>query len=382
MNSKNIFTFFCLMILAIHSLIAQQLLNKTLLHDGLTRMYSVYIPASYQEGSTVPLLFNFHGGAGDIASQISISDMRPIADTAGFILVYPQALPDPNGGGAIAWTHKAPSTVDDIFFVEAMIDTLAAEYSIAEDRVYACGYSNGGEFSFELACRLSHRIAAIGVVARSMFIETLNNCAPDHPTAVVTIHGSKDDYEGITFGGITYYPSLETVNNYWRDFNHITDNPIITDLPNVNTADGSTVEHYAWNNGDGCVSVEHFKVINGGHDWPGSFGNMDIDASLEIWNFVSRFDSNGLISCQTTSVQEAIPQENAITIFPNPANNFLSIKLDNISTQAYHIYSITGQILRSGQIDARQKTIDLSGLLPNSYILKIGPHSSRFVKIE
>ncbi len=382
MNSKNIFTFFCLIILAIPSLIAQQLLNKTLLHDGLTRMYSVYIPASYQEGSAVPLLFNFHGGAGDIASQISISDMRPIADTAGFILVYPQALPDPNGGGAIAWTHKAPSTVDDIFFVEAMIDSLAAEYSIAEDRVYACGYSNGGEFSFELACRLSHRIAAIGVVARSMFIETFNNCAPDHPTAVVTIHGTKDDYEGIIFGGITYYPSLETVNNYWRDFNHISTNPIISELPNINTTDGSTVAHYAWNNGDNCVSVEHFKVINGGHDWPGSFGNMDIDASLEIWNFVSRFDRNGLISCQTTSVQEAITQEQAITIFPNPVNNFLSIEMDNMPNQAYHIYSITGQILRSGQIDARQKTIDLSGLLPNSYILKIGPHSRRFVKID
>ena len=382
MNSKNIFTFFCLMILVVNSLIAQQLLHKTLLHDGVTRTYSVYIPASYQEGSTAPLLFNFHGGNGDISAQISISNMRPIADTAGFILVYPQALPDPNGGGAITWTHKAPSTIDDIFFVEAMIDSIAEEYSIAEDRVYACGYSNGGEFSFELACRLSHRIAAIGVVARSMFIETLNNCAPDHPTAVVTIHGSKDDYEGITFGGITYYPSLETVNNYWRDFNQITDNPIITELLDINTSDGSTVEHYAWNNGDGCVSVEHFKVINGGHDWPGSFGNMDIDASLEIWNFVSRYDSNGLISCQTTAVQEAIPQENPMAIFPNPVNNFLSIEMDNISNQAYHIYSITGQILRSGQIDAGQKTIDLSGLLPNTYILKIGPHSRRFVKID
>ena len=109
---------------------------------------------------------------------------------------------------------------------------------------------------------------------------------------------------------------------------------------------------------------------------------MDIDASLEIWNFVSRFDRNGLISCQTTSVQEAITQEQAITIFPNPVNNFLSIEMDNMPNQAYHIYSITGQILRSGQIDARQKTIDLSGLLPNSYILKIGPHSRRFVKID
>lgn len=382
MGIKNIFTLFCLMVMGIPSLIAQQFLDKTLFHDGATRTYSIYIPASYQEGSAVPLLFNFHGGNGDIASQVFISDMRPIADTAGFILVYPQALPDPNDGGSTLWTHKEPSTVDDIFFVEAMIDTLAAEYSIDENRVYACGYSNGGEFTFELACRLSHRIAAIGVVARSMFIETLNACAPEHPTAVVTIHGTEDDYEGITFAGTTFYPSLETVNNYWRDFNHISSSPIITELQDINTADGSTVAHYAWENGDNCVSLEHFKVINGGHDWPGSFGNMDIAASLEIWNFVSRHNINGLISCLTTSVQEEITQEEAITISPNPVKDFLTIKLDYIPNQDYHIYSITGQLLSSGQIDAGQKTIDLSGLLPNSYILKIGNKAMKFVKME
>ena len=69
--------------------------------------------------------------------------------------------------------------------------------------------------------------------------------------------------------------------------------PVIVPLPNTNTSDGSTVEHHSWNNGDDCVSVEHYKVNNGGHDWPGSFGNMDIDATEEIWNFVSRFQKVG-----------------------------------------------------------------------------------------
>ena len=362
---------------------AQMLIDKTILHDGQTRAYTVYIPTNYQETTEeIPLLFNFHGGNGDIASQIAISDMRSIADTAGFILVYPQALPDPNDGGSTILTHKAPTTVDDIFFVEAMIDTLASQYSIDVNRVYACGYSNGGEFAFELACRLSNRIAAIGVVARSMFIETLENCAPIHPTGILTIHGTKDDYEGITFAGITFYPSLEVVNNYWSNFNNTDATPTIMELPNINTTDGTTVEHYSWSNGDGCVTIEHFKVINGGHDWPGSFGNMDIDASVEIWNFVSRHDINGLISCQTTAVSEEITQEKTITIFPNPVQDFLTIEMDNISNQVFHLYSITGQTISSGQIDAGQKTIDLSSLLPNSYILKIGNHSIRFVKTE
>jgi len=84
----------------------QQTLEETIIHDGNTREYTIYIPASYQGTSVVPLLFNFHGGSEDIASQIAVSDMRPIADTAGFILVYPQAFPDPNDGGSTNWTHK------------------------------------------------------------------------------------------------------------------------------------------------------------------------------------------------------------------------------------------------------------------------------------
>lgn len=380
MNTKNILISAFLLLVSIHTLMGQEQLDKTLVHDGETREYTVYVPASYQGNTAVPLLFNFHGGSGDIASQISVSDMRPIADTAGFILVYPQALPDPNDGGSTLWTHKEPTTVDDIFFVEAMIESLAAEYMIDEERVYACGYSNGGEFSFELACRLSNRIAAIGIVARSMFIDTYNECSPEHPTAVVTIHGTNDDYDGITWAGVTYYISLDEVNTYWSNYNNADPDPTVVELPNLNTGDGSTVEHYSWKNGDGCVSVEHFKVIGGGHDWPGSFGNMDIDASLEIWNFVSKYDINGLISCDPTSVNEGIKDENEIRIFPNPAEDYVTIEMDLKDNQEYYIYSTIGKLIKSGTISSSNKTIDLSGLSVNIYLLKIGNQTIKFLK--
>ena len=379
MNTKSIFLIVLLISLTIHPLIAQQLLEKTLIHDEETRSYTVYIPANYQTTSPVPLLFNFHGGSGDIASQISIADMRPIADDAGFILVYPQALPDPNAGGSTLWTHKEPTDVDDIFFVKAMINALASEYMIDQNRVYACGYSNGGEFSFELACRLSNQIAAIGVVARSMFIETYNQCAPTHPTGILSITGSNDDYDGITWGGITYYISLEEVNNYWSNFNNTDENPIVVQVPNTNTSDGSTVEHYSWNNGDGCVAVEHFKVNGGGHDWPGSFGNMDIDASLEIWNYVSQYDLNGLISCNTTNVENT-HEKNEIRIFPNPVKNYLTLEMDLKENQEYQIFSTLGKLISAGIINSENPTIDLITLPSNIYVLKIGNRAIKFLK--
>ena len=380
MNPKSFF-FLLLFIASSNALMSQQLLNKTLIHDGETREYTVYIPESYQGDTDFPLLFNFHGGSGDIASQLSIADMRPIADTADFILIYPQALPDPNDGGSTQWTHKEPTTIDDIFFVEAMIDAMAADYMIDQNRVYACGYSNGGEFSLELACRLSDRIAAIGVVARSMFIDTFNECDPTHPIGILTIHGSLDDYNGITFGGITYYISLDDLNMYWSDFNNTDSNPSVIDIPDLNTDDGSTVEHFSWGNGDGCVAVEHFKVNGGGHDWPGSFGNMDIDASLEIWNYVSQYDLDGLIGCTTVSVQEEL-KEHEIQLYPNPVSDHLLIESDLQENQAFQIYSSIGKLVLSGKITAQNNTLDLSELPAQIYFFKMENKTMKFIKTK
>lgn len=369
-------TLFCL----VNTLYAQQTINKTLVHDGNTRAYTVYIPASYDGTSNVPLLFNFHGGSGNISSQIAISDMRPIADTANFILVYPQAWPDPSDGNSTNWTHKAPTTHNDVFFVDAMIDSLSSAYNINTNRVYACGYSNGGEFTFELACQLGNRISSIGVVARSMYIETLNQCTPSHPTAVVTIHGTNDDYNGITFAGITYYPALSSVNDYWTNYNNTYATPTITQLPNINSSDGSTVEHHTWENGDGCVSVEHFKVLGGGHDWPGSFGNMDIDASAEIWNFVSKYNLDGLIGCSTISIEEIDQDNKAITLYPNPVSNEVTINIDLDHVTHYDIYSSVGKAMLSGTINQQNHQINVSKLSSGLYILKADSYTVKFLK--
>ena len=70
---------------------AQGYISETIQHDGLIREYSIYVPASYDGTTNFPLLFNLHGGGGTIASHIGIADMSPIADTANFIVVYPQA---------------------------------------------------------------------------------------------------------------------------------------------------------------------------------------------------------------------------------------------------------------------------------------------------
>ena len=66
------------------------LFSRTLSHDGTTREYSLYVPESYDEASEVPLMLNFHGYDGIAGQYLKYADMRSLADTENFILVYPQ----------------------------------------------------------------------------------------------------------------------------------------------------------------------------------------------------------------------------------------------------------------------------------------------------
>ena len=288
-----------------------QQLNRTLFFDGQNRSFIVYVPSSYDGNTQVPVLFNFHGGGGTSSSFIYTNDMRPIADTANFIAVYPQAAVDPTDGSN-SWLHKTPTNHNDVNFIEAIIDTLRNHYSIDNDRVYACGYSEGGIFSYELGCRLNNRIAAFSSVSGSMLVDAfrvsyynLRKLLSVHPTGLLLIPGTSDFSPHSSYSGLQpYYMSVNEITNYWTNYNNTDINPTVTSIPNSNTFDGSTVEKRIWENGDNCVTVQELKVINGGHDWPGSSGNMDINASQEIWKFVSQYDINGLINCGNTTISE------------------------------------------------------------------------------
>ena len=223
--------------------IAQQQINQTMIHDGNAREYIVYIPASYDGSTSYPLLFSFHGGGGTSSDFINTNDMRPIADTAGFIAIYPQAAIDPDDG-SFSWLHKAPTTHNDIFFIEAIIDTLSTQYMIDNNRVYACGYSEGGIFSYELGCRLNNRIAAFSSVSGSMLVDAFRDsyydlgfCSPVHPTAVLLIPGTNDMSPHSAYSGFQpYYMSADEITTYWSNYNNTDINPIISQLPNINTS--------------------------------------------------------------------------------------------------------------------------------------------------
>ena len=313
---------------------SQQTLNQSITHDNLQRDYIIHIPSVYSVNDPIPLVFCFHGYGGNANSIMSYSSFNYISDTAGFIVVYPQGAllqgtPHWNVGG---WTLG--SNIDDVGFISSLLDSLSDQYNIDDTRVYSTGMSNGGYMSFLLACQLSDRIAAIASVTGSMTIQTYNSCNPQHPTPILQIHGTYDQTVPY-LGNPSWTKSIDDILQYWVNYNNCNLTPTTISIPNINPFDNSTVERLTWENGGNSVVTDHLKVIGGGHDWFGAWGNMDINSSFEIWKFFSKYDINGLIK-NTSSITEDSINYNRLVKIVDILGREVNVQLN---TPLYYIYN-------------------------------------------
>lgn len=248
--------------------------------NGAVRDYIVYVPESYTGNTAYPLLFAFHGFGGDMESSYANSKFHLLSESEDFIVVHPN-------GTSGNWNAVTPNNNVDVDFVENLIAKLEQNYNIDSSRIYSAGMSNGGFFSFLLACRLSDKIAAIGSVTGLMFQRVLTSCSPSRAVPVIQIHGTEDS--------IVDYDGVDTVIQRWIDYNNTDTTAIVENIPNIDLTDGSTVERFIYANGDNGTEVQHLKITDGNHHWPGYEGNMDINASEEVWKFLRRFNINGKI---------------------------------------------------------------------------------------
>ncbi|MDA8730976.1 T9SS type A sorting domain-containing protein [Flavobacteriaceae bacterium] len=355
---------------------AQETINASITHDGIQRNYILYIPEIYDGNTAVPLILNFHGFGSNAAQQMFYGDFRDIADTEGFLLVHPEGT---TFIGNQFWNVGFPgisSTIDDVGFTEALIDELATLYAIDLDRVYATGMSNGGFMSFLLACQLSEKIAAVASVTGSMTQDTFDDCNAQRPTPVLQIHGTEDDV--VLYNGNNLSLPIPDVISYWVDYNNCETTPTTTTFPDIDPSDGSTIEHSVYEDGDNGITTEHMKVIGGGHTWPGSVintggTNQDIDASMEIWLFFSRFDINGPLSTDDF-------ENNQVTIYPNPTQSKINLSLNYAKEVHYKLFSPLGKQLMTGTITSSNQEIDISHLPSNIYFLKVGNQFHKVLK--
>ena len=265
--------------------------RRTLSFGALERSYLLHIPAGYDATRPTPLVLAFHGFGLDAEEMARISALSAQADGSGFVVAYPNGTGENwswNGGHCCG--EAAARNADDVGFVRALIDELAAIVNLDTARVYATGFSNGSLFAYQLACRLSDRIAAIGPVGATQVRDDQEACQPGRGVPVIHFHGTADrlnPYEGATTAAGYEFLSVENAIAHWTRANGCPAEPRESRTGNI--------EHAVYAPCMQNAAVELYTIVDGEHAWPGGEAvsaqvgepTMEISASQLMWEFFS-----------------------------------------------------------------------------------------------
>jgi polyhydroxybutyrate depolymerase len=164
-------------------------------HDGIVRSYVVRAPRVQPPGRSLPVVLVLHGGGGNAANAEKMTGFTALVDRERVLVVYPDGtarrprVPLRTWNAGHCCGPAMENRVDDVGFINALLDTLAAHYPIDPARIYATGMSNGAMMSHRLGRELSHRIAAIAPVVGAVFGD---EAVPSTPVSALMINGLLD----------------------------------------------------------------------------------------------------------------------------------------------------------------------------------------------
>lgn len=222
----------------------------------------VYAPSGLAPQS--PLLLSFHGMDQDPSYQQSNTHWEAVADTAGFVVVYPRG-----GTGFSTWDISGDQ---DTKWITEIIDKMVADYDIDPKRVYMSGFSMGGMLSYHAMGKIADKIAAFAPC--SGYLMGGPGVAM-RPVPIFHTHGTGDDVVG--------YDGLENnLKSYRQQFNC----PAQADVQENWPHQGDRATLYTWGPCDDGVYIKHLKLQGRGH-MPSK------NEVSDIWNFVKQFSLDG-----------------------------------------------------------------------------------------
>ena len=188
--------------------------------------------------------------------------------------------------------------------------------------------------------------------------DILDQCDAAPGIPVFEIHGSQDGVTPLAgdpdnIDGWGSYPSIDDTIDYFVQKNACT-TLIEGSVPNTDTSDGSFIVSEKYIYGVNQNEVWYYKVVGGGHDWPGSGGNMDIEAGEQAWLFFQNYiDNNIVVLDLDAAISVNVPETTCGDTIITPSVSLTNFGLNNIT-----VAQMTWQI-NEGDI----QTINFDGTL-------------------
>lgn len=244
--------------------------QQQLLSGQRQRAYRLFVPASYDSRTRLPLVLDLHGSGGSSAGQARTSGFETVAAREGFAVAALQA------DGARWNVPVRNDRPDDIEYVADVIDHMAARVCTDLTRIYVTGFSGGGRMSSLLGCRLGARIAAIAPVAGLRWPAPCEG----RPVPVLSFHGLADrqnPYAGKAAGrGAEWLESVPDALAGWARHNGC-DLDVILDNP------GGPLSTIRYEGCDAGADVRMVRIDSLGHTW----AKEEVDATAVMWRFFS-----------------------------------------------------------------------------------------------
>ncbi len=206
--------------------------DLTLVSDGRERYYHLFRPGNLDANSPSPLVVFLHYSGGTGRSAAPGTGLDAEAERGRFIVVYPDAAESSQWNAGICCGAAVSDGVDDVAFINRLIDRLSSEYRVDSSRIYVWGISNGGMMAYRIGCEMSERIAAIASSAGPLVVE---RCQPVRPVSVVHFHSIADErspFKGGMRPGPPSFVSLAipTIIERWREFDSCSASPVIEQI--------------------------------------------------------------------------------------------------------------------------------------------------------
>ncbi|MCR5377491.1 MAG: carbohydrate binding domain-containing protein [Fibrobacter sp.] len=228
------------------------------------REIHVYAPSGLAANS--PLLISCHGMDQDPNYQQSNTHWEAVADTAGFVVVYPRG-----GTGMSTWDISGDK---DTKWMLEIIDQMVKDYQIDTKRVYLSGFSMGGMFTYHSMSKIADRIAAFAPTSGT---NVMGASKAMRPVPIIHPHGTNDD--------VLQYSQVEGfLKNYRDQFHCPSQAEVQNNYPN---AENSGATMYTWGPCDEGVYIKHLKLPGRGH----SPSKADVS---DIWNFLKQWSLDGV----------------------------------------------------------------------------------------
>lgn len=279
--------------------------------DGF-RHYLKAVPTQSVAGKR-PLVIVLHGSGASAAQVLGrafppspLSVWLEIAEREQLVIVAPEGT---KRRGERAWNDgfaaiASNPKVDDVGFINAIIDRAIAEDDVDPERIYVIGVSKGGMMAYRIAAELAPRLAAFSAVLAGMPVHATYPM-PAIPLSALIVAGTADPFIPYSGGKFPYtlwflapMLGIEASTAVWRELAGLPEVPDIAPIAVHKGGATTRAIRYTWCGNSSAQQVRLLKIEGGGHAepsrkkrYPSVFNrfpglqNADLEVAEEAWSF-------------------------------------------------------------------------------------------------